>query len=138
MSKHSTATRDDKIPAGLTPRRRAVLQALMHTDTHPTAREIRQMVGPHICLATVYHALDYLTQAGLVNEHHLSSGGPARYCVNFTPHFHLVDEASGRMLDVQLKPGIRPEDVFELPEGARISSIKAYLHGQVPPSLSIS
>ena len=122
--------------AGLTPRRRSVLQALMHTDSHPTAREIQQLVGPHICLATVYNSLDYLAKAGLVNEHHLSSSGPARYCVNFHPHFHLVDKDSGRMIDVHLKAGLKPEDVFDLPEGVEIASVHAYLHGKLPRDLS--
>ena len=118
----------------LTPRREAVLRALAESHAHPSARELKEMLSRQnsgISLATVYNSLNFLQKAGLVNEHRLSSG-PARYCVNFNPHMHLVDEASGRMVDVFFKEGVRPEEVFELPSGARVESIKAYLHGHVP------
>lgn len=122
----------------LTSCRKAVLETLMSCDIHPTVRELHQLTSRHssgISLATVYNCLAYLQQAGMVNEHRLSSG-PARYCVNFTPHMHLVDEKTGRIQDVRLKPGVKPEDVFDLPEGVQITSVNAYLRGSVPANAS--
>lgn len=110
------------------------MRALMSTMQHPTAHELHQLVQqycPGISLATVYNSLDYLCRAGVVNQHNLSTG-PARYCVNITPHVHVVDERTGRMLDVHLKPGVRLEEVFDLPAGVRITSMNAYLHGLIP------
>ena len=134
----SGSSTPEGVSVRLTPCRRAVLEALEHTQAHPTVRELRDIAArrhPSISLATVYNSLSYLQKIGLVNEHRLCSGS-ARYCVNYTPHMHLVDDLTGRMIDVQLKPGLHPEDVFDLPQGVTITSINAYLHGTVPsPSL---
>lgn len=134
----------NQLSVRLTPRRRAVLEVLMSTPTHPTVRELHELVCsmmPGTALATVYNGLEYLQKAGLVNEHHLDSG-PARYCANREPHMHLIDESTQRLIDVCLKPGIKPEDVFDLPSGFTVTSVTAYLHGHVPSispnSVSIS
>ena len=131
-AKHANATAEwPGVP--LTLRRRAVLDALMNTHTHPTARELYALVRkllPGISLATVYNSLAYLLRLGLVNEHH-AGGAAARYCVNRYPHMHLLDTQNGNMVDIFLKPGVKAEDVFDLPEGAHITSISAYLYGNM-------
>ena len=35
-------------------------------------------------------------------------------------------------IDVQLKQGLTPEDVFDLPEGVTVDTMEAYLHGCIP------
>ena len=117
----------------LTTQRRAVLKALTGNNSHPTVRELYELTRQHqpgISLATIYNSLQALQRAGLVNEHHVSSGA-ARYCINKEPHVHLLDEITGQLIDVRLREGVRLEDVFDLPEGAVISSMKAYLHGKL-------
>lgn len=117
----------------LTPQRKAVLEALSGSCEHPTARELYELTKrliPGISLATIYNSLQTLQRAGLVNEHHLTSGA-ARYCINKTPHVHLLDENTGRMLDIRLREGVRPEEVFDLPAGTTISSMRAYLYGKI-------
>lgn len=118
----------------LTTQRKAVLRALTENCGHPTVRELfeqtRKLV-PNISLATIYNSLQALQEAGLVNHHRLSSGG-ARFCINKEPHVHMLDESTGRMMDVKLKAGVRLEDVFELPAGVSITSMRAYLHGRMP------
>lgn len=124
----------------MTPQRKAILHALSLTHTHPTARELHKLAHhllPGISLATVYNSLETLLQAGLVNRHSTSSGA-ARYCANRVPHAHLVDEESGRMIDVQMRPGVRVEEVFTVPEGTEVSSLSAYLYGRVPSSYTES
>lgn len=118
----------------LTAQRRAVLKALTENYEHPTARELYEHTRQHlpgISLATIYNSLQALQRAGLVNEHRVSSGA-ARYCINKVPHVHLLDENTGRMLDVRLREGVKLEEVFDLPEGAVITSLRAYLHGKIP------
>lgn len=117
--------------ARLTPRRQAVLDALLSTHSHPTVRELHQLMPIRISLATVYNAIDYLKRVDLINEHRLNSG-PARFCINHHPHMHMVDERTGKIVDVFLKEGVTPEDVFDLPKGAKVSSISAYLYGYIP------
>ena len=118
----------------LTEQRRAVLTALTHSCMHPTVRELYELTKQHrpgISLATIYNSLQALQRAGLVNEHRVTSGA-ARYCINKKPHVHLIDKSTGKMLDVQVREGVRLEDVFELPEGVVISSMRAYLYGNIP------
>ena len=116
----------------MTPQRRAVYKALMESHEHPTVRDLYEIAKqklPGISLATIYNSLQALMQVGLVNEHRVTSGA-ARYCINKQPHVHLLDEDSGLMMDVHLREGIRLEDVFALPEGVQVSSMRAYLYGK--------
>ncbi len=118
----------------LTRQRRAVLDVIVAACDHPTAALIheraRQTYG-NISLATVYNCLDTMVAAGIINQLNFDNG-PSRYCANFEPHVHLLDDASQQVIDVQLRPGVKLEDVFTLPEGARICRMDACLHGVIP------
>jgi len=75
----------------LTPQRMAILQAVVESDTHPTAEEIHQQVltdFPMISLATVYKTLHVLKRLGEVVE--LRMAGHSRYDSDTTPHPHLI------------------------------------------------
>ena len=67
----------------------------------------------------------------LINQLHFDNG-PCRFCPNVEPHMHVLDDSTNRVIDVQLKEGVSPEDVFELPEGVHIKSMEAYLRGEIP------
>lgn len=118
----------------MTRQRRVVIDVLIDSDDHPTAAQIYERAKglmPGISLATIYNSLEALVDAKLVNHLH-PDNGPARYCPNVVPHIHLMDDRSQRVIDVQLKPGLRPEDVFDLPEGVTVETMEAYLHGCIP------
>ncbi len=118
----------------MTRQRRAVLDVIVAACDHPTAAIIfertRQAYG-NISLATVYNCLETMVEAGVINQLNFDNG-PSRYCANFEPHVHLLDDASQEVLDVHLRPGVRLEDVFSLPDGARICRMDACLHGVIP------
>ncbi len=124
----------------MTRQRRAVLDVIVAACDHPTAALIfertRQAHG-NISLATVYNCLDTMVEAGIINQLNFDNG-PSRYCANFEPHVHLLDDASQQVVDVHLRPGVKLEDVFSLPEGARVCRMDACLHGIIPPSHSTS
>ena len=115
-------------------KRNAILSCLRSTDSHPSAEMVHEMLReehPDISLATVYNCLETMAEAGLIN--HLNfDNGPSRFCPNLEPHVHLLDDTNNRVLDVQLKPGLRPEDVFDLPEGTCVTRMDACLHGNIP------
>lgn len=118
----------------MTRQRRAVLETILNSHDHPTASQIyertcRDSLG--ISLATVYNCLDTMAEAGLINQLHFNNG-PSRYCPNLIPHVHLLDDSSNRVMDVQLKPGLRLEDIFDLPEGVQVRSMDACLRGVIP------
>ena len=118
----------------MTQQRRAVLETVLNSHDHPTAAVIFERTKdllPGISLATVYNCLETLSQASIIN--HLNfDNGPSRFCPNLEPHVHLLDDANNRVMDIQLKPGLRPEDVFELPEGTCVTRMDACLHGNIP------
>ena len=124
------------IKAGMrmTQQRRAVLETILSSHDHPTAAMIYERTKanmPGISLATVYNCLESMAETGIIN--HLNfDNGPSRFCPNLEPHVHLLDDESNRVLDVQLKSGLRPEDVFELPEGACVTRMDACLRGRIP------
>ena len=124
------------IKAGMrmTQQRRAVLEPTLSSHAHPTAAMIYERTKanmPGISLATVYNCLESMAETGIIN--HLNfDNGPSRFCPNLEPHVHLLDDESNRVLDVQLKPGLRPEDVFELPEGTCVTRMDACLRGRIP------
>ncbi len=122
----------------MTRQRRAVLEVIVASCDHPTAATIhertREACG-NISLATIYNCLDTMVAAGIINQLNFDNG-PARYCANFEPHVHLLDDQSQQVIDVRLRPGVKLEDVFTLPEGARICRMDACLHGIIPAHLS--
>lgn len=118
----------------ITRQRRAVLETILISHDHPTAALIYERTQSHmpgISLATVYNCLETLSETGIIN--HLNfDNGPSRFCPNLEPHVHLLDDSSNQVLDIQLKPGLRPEDVFELPPGTCVTRMDACLHGNIP------
>ena len=119
----------------VTRQRRAVLEVVTASCDHPTAAQIYERVSKGaahgLSLATVYNTLEVLAGAGVINHLHFDNGS-ARFCPNLVPHAHLLDDASGRVLDVHLKDGLRAEDVFELPAGCSVERLDACLHGTLP------
>lgn len=117
-----------------TRQRRLILENLIVSRDHPTASELFQRItksSGHMSLATVYNCLETMVRAGVVNQLRFD-GGPSRYCPNLVPHVHVLDDKSNRVIDVRLKPDVRLEEIFELPEGVVVHSMDACLHGTIP------
>lgn len=96
-------SRDDQASTRLrlTRQREAVLAVIQHSDKHLTAQEIHDRVRqelPGLAYATVYNALAYLQQAGLIQVVNLGNG-PALYDRNTRPHDHLVCRQCGKVFD---------------------------------------
>jgi Fur family iron response transcriptional regulator len=92
--------------AGLRPtRQRLLLCELLwsgNTHRHVTAEMLyneSQARGAKISLATVYNALHQLTNAGLLSKVMLESG-KTHFDTNTTPHQHMLNEATGEIMDV--------------------------------------
>ncbi len=91
----------------LTRQREAVLAVVQEVEGHLTAREIYDRVRqrlPGIAYATVYNALAYLQEAGLIQVVNVG-GGPALYDRCTDRHDHLICRRCGRVLDYTL-PGL--------------------------------
>jgi Fe2+ or Zn2+ uptake regulation protein len=85
----------------LTPQRRAIIQALLEDDAHPTADQIFtrvRQVMPDISPATVYNTLRELVEMEVLHELNLGLG-ERHYDFTSTNHAHLVCLGCGRVED---------------------------------------
>ncbi|HZN14002.1 MAG TPA: transcriptional repressor [Acidimicrobiales bacterium] len=86
----------------ITSPRRAILQALIDDNGHPTAEQLTaavQVQQPDVNESTVYRFLDELERLGVVDHVHLGHG-PAVYHFADDPHLHLVCEDCGAVIEV--------------------------------------
>ena len=84
----------------LTGPRRAILEVLRGTETHPTAEWLHRLVRrrlPRVSLGTVYRNLRLFVAEGLVKE---LPGPHARFDGNLREHHHFTCLACGRIADV--------------------------------------
>ena len=117
-----------------TKQRREVYDALMANRDHPTAVDVFLRVKetmPKISLATVYNCLETLTECGLVRHVNLDRQS-SRYCANLEDHGHFFCDQCGIVIDVPLKPKMRPRDVSQVPRDAVISHEEVAMRGLCP------
>jgi len=72
--------------------KRAILDAILDLDNHPTADEVHDRVtreGPEISRTTVYRALEGFARLGLITKA-CHPGNATRYDTNIGLHHHLV------------------------------------------------
>jgi len=113
--------------------RLAIASYVMNTQSHPTAEEVKDQVEkffPTVSLATVYNTLNIFVEKGLLNSLKDQDSGTIRYDCNTSPHFHFIDEDSGKIYDVS-------EDVVKVSTNAKylnqefeVSSIDVTLRGK--------
>jgi Fur family peroxide stress response transcriptional regulator len=91
----------------LTPQRHAVIEALLASESHPSADEICAAVrrrNPHVSLATVHRILEQFCEVGEAHKvtllHDL-----ARYDGNVEPHHHILCVRCRRVRDIEI-PGV--------------------------------
>lgn len=117
----------------MTRQRREVYKSLMENRVHPTAQDVFLDVKdrlPQISLATVYNCLEALTQHGIIRQVHFDRES-CRYCPNLIEHGHFHDQATGKIHDITFKPGVKLEDVLDLPPGTTIANIELTLRGTI-------
>jgi Fur family ferric uptake transcriptional regulator len=98
----------------MTESRRAILEALEETASHPTADEVYEIVRerlPKVSLGTVYRNLDLLAREGLIAA--ISDAGEQRrYDVAGSHHHHVRCEVCGRLDDVAIDRSEEIEDML--------------------------
>lgn len=109
----------------MSPQRKAVLQALVASEEHPSAEEIHRKLLPQIptlSLATVYKTLNMLKQLGEVLEIEFSSRENRFDAVNPKPHPHLICNRCGKVADPRLPDLARIIQNLEQDAGFSITS----------------
>ena len=84
--------------------RNRILELLQSTKTHPTADWIYDQLKkefPKLSLGTVYRNLSILEEQGQLKKIHFGSTFD-RFEANISPHYHLVCESCGKIVDFEL------------------------------------
>lgn len=120
----------------MTRQRQEVYRILQQERTHPTANDVFMKVKdrlPNISLATVYNCLEALVEHGIVRQVNFERES-SRYCPNLSEHGHFHDQVTGKIHDVDFKPGINLADFLSIPPGAQIEGIEITLRGKISPA----
>lgn len=93
----------ETLPFRPTPQRTAILEVVVTSHDHPTARDIYRRVRelrPSIGFATVYRTLDLLVDHGAIRHLQFGEEAVARYDGELRRHDHIRCEACGRVDDI--------------------------------------
>jgi Fur family peroxide stress response transcriptional regulator len=117
----------------MTRQRQHIYRMLLRHRDHPTANDVFMRIKdtlPNLSLATVYTCLDAMVKHGIIRQVNFDRG-PSRFCPNLAEHGHFHDETTGVIHDVIFKPGVRLEDVLDLPPGTIVKNVEFTLRGQL-------
>ena len=87
----------------LTVQRRAILEAVLESDDHPTADRVFEVVEeriPGVSRTTVYRVLDTLVELGMIRRVQ-NTGSAIRFDGKTHRHHHLICCQCGRMADLE-------------------------------------
>jgi Fur family peroxide stress response transcriptional regulator len=108
----------------ITPQREAILEYLLSTDEHPSARGILESVRKkvhRICLSTVYGTLAELSKHNIIKELEFDEM-ENRYEGNISQHINLVCVRCGRISDYMTAHTIDMEQVRQATQFRPIQS----------------
>ena len=134
MSSPKGEMQEGRLVRRMTRQRREILDLLRTCDCHPDAywiyEKVRQRI-PQISLGTVYRALSFLSESGLIRE--LPYGDRhSHYDGNVHPHGHVVCQECGRIVDVPLSGVEELQGRAEEASGFRISDVRLEFAGLCP------
>ncbi len=131
MENFEKLCREQGIP--LTVQRRAILEALVGREDHPTADQIYEAVAgrlPGLSRATVYRVLETLVEVGVIHRaSHL--GAASRYDPNTERHHHLTCVKCHKVVDLEEEA----LEAIHLPaglQGFEIMDYSVHLKGYCP------
>lgn len=113
--------------------RLAIADFVLHTDTHPTAEDVKDQVEsrmPSVSLATVYNTLKLFVDKGLLAMVRDPNSDVVRYDCNTKPHFHFFDETTGKMIDLDPRLLKISPNFAELQEQFEIRGIEVTVKGR--------
>lgn len=111
-------------PVRMTKQRQVILEELRRLKTHPTAKELYELVRTRlkkISLGTVYRNLEVLSGAGIIQKLEVS-GTEKRFDGMVENHYHIRCVRCGRVGDVPVDPIPGIEDAAKAVRGYRIMS----------------
>jgi Fur family ferric uptake transcriptional regulator len=123
-----------KAKSRMTRQRRAILEELRQSNSHPTADEIYHRIRqtlPRISLGTVYRNLEMLSDSGMITKLDIGSS-QKRYDGKNESHYHIRCIGCGRIDDLPIDSRLDIEDAFSYTCGYHITGHQLTLFGLCP------
>lgn len=118
----------------MTPQRMTILRILREADTHLTPLEVCQRAQgalPGLTEATVYRALNFLTDQGLLLAAHIGSGQLV-YEIALHDHHHLICRRCGGTREIGHELLKSLYEQFQASTGFKIDSLHVTFFGLCP------
>ena len=119
----------------LTRQRKLVLDILQESDEHLDAETIFQRARARdqaVSLATIYRALAYLKQHGLIDESRLGEEHGHFEARPASPHFHFTCSGCGKVFELQAAPILAAIHRLGKSQGLAIDEVSLHLSGICP------
>jgi Fe2+ or Zn2+ uptake regulation protein len=119
--------------------RKAMLDYLLSTKDHPTARDIFshiRSIMPSVSMGNVYRNLEILLSQGLVKKIELGSG--SRFDANTSVHAHIRCQSCGKVEDVEIGLNVLGSLAKNLDYGYEISGYSLEFMGLCPDCKKIT
>ena len=113
-----------------TRQRRLVHEAVLATDSHPTAEWVYEAVrrtAPRVSLGTVYRNLQVLVAQGKLRS--FTRAGRTRYDGDLAPHDHFSCDGCGRLVDIPRADEALPAEQLLRAKGYAVAGRTLEFHG---------
>lgn len=114
--------------------RLAIAHYIFSTEDHPTAEIVKTKVEkyfPTVSLATVYNTLNLFVEKGLLKTFRDQGSDQLRYDPLLEPHFHFVDEDSGKIIDLSTEALHISQNPQLLQDQFLVSSVEVVVKGKL-------
>lgn len=112
---------------------RVVLEVLRQANDHPDALAIHARAGridTKLCRASIYRALTSLQARGLIRRHLFDGTRAVWEMVRAQRHAHLIDVASGAILEIPAADLLRSHEAAAAALGYRLTDARIQLYGE--------
>ena len=120
----------------MTGQRRTIARVLSEAADHPDVEELYRravLLDDHISIATVYRTVRLLEEKGILQRRDFGSGRARYEPVDQTPHYHLIDIESGKVVEFRSAEHERLVRAVAEQLGFQVMSLRLEVFGRKLP-----
>ncbi|MDT7952034.1 MAG: transcriptional repressor [Acetobacteraceae bacterium] len=120
----------------MTGQRRTIARVLSESDDHPDVEELYRrasVLDDRISIATVYRTVRLFEEKGILQRRDFGSGRARYEPVDQTPHYHLIDVESGKVVEFRSAEHERLVRAVAEQLGFQVVSMRLEVFGRKSP-----
>lgn len=120
----------------MTGQRRTIARVLSEADDHPDVEELYRrasVLDDRISIATVYRTVRLFEEKGILQRRDFGSGRARYEPVDETPHYHLIDVESGKVVEFRSDEHERLVRAVAEQLGFQVVSLRLEVFGRKSP-----